>query len=95
MSAFEISNWKPIVKGALRGFFSVALPSGMVLHDCTAYEKDGKRWVNGPSKSFTAKDGKVTYKPLVDFADKATRDKFSASVLAALDAHVPREDEAA
>ena len=87
MSTIEIDDWKPLIKGALRGFFSVTLPSGLILRQCAVFEKDGRRFVNGPSQSFT-NGGKTTYKPLVEFVDKPTRDKFNTAVLAALDEHL-------
>ena len=40
-STMVVSEWRPFPKGALLGFFSVELPSGMVLRDCSLMEKDG------------------------------------------------------
>ena len=82
----KVSNFRPITKGALRGFFTLTLPSGMVLHDCSLFEKDGKRWISPPSQKFTGKDGKTGYKPLVEFADRNTADNFRRQVLQAIEA---------
>jgi hypothetical protein len=49
-TAFAISNWKGFEKGALRGFFDVELPSGMILRSCSLFEKDSRRWLGMPSK---------------------------------------------
>jgi len=85
--AMEVLNWRAFSKGSLRGFFTVVLPSGMRIHDCSLFEKDGSRWVNGPLHSFTS-NGKTTHKTLVEFVDKKTAGRFSAAVLAALDVHL-------
>lgn len=81
----EILNWKPFTKGALRGFFSVTLPSGMILHDCCLFEKNGSRWVSLPSQKFTDKDGKTGYKPMVEFVDRSTADNFCRQTVQALE----------
>ncbi len=85
MSGFEILNFRAIEKGSLRGFFSVQLPSGMVLHDCTLHIKDGARWVGLPSKRFQKKDGTVAYEPLIQFTSRKIADRFRDLVVAALD----------
>jgi len=86
-NAITICDWKPLNKGALRGFFTVILPSGMRIHACTLFEKEERRWINGPTRSFTS-NGKTTHETLVEFIDKSTADRFSAAVLAALDAYL-------
>jgi len=86
--AMKVLNWRAVSKGSLRGFFTVVLPSGMRIHDCSLFEKDGQRWVNGPTHSFTSNDGKTSRKTLVEFVDKNTAGRFSAAVLAALDVHL-------
>jgi hypothetical protein len=83
---FRITDWKPFQKNALRGFFSVHLPSGMVIHNCGLFEKDGSRWVALPAKKFTSTSGKVTWQPIVEIPDRSAKDRFRILVLAALDA---------
>ena len=80
----HISDWKPFERGALRGFFDVLLPSGLILHGCSLAEKDGKRWVNPPQRQI--KNGEKTrYEKTVSFVDRETSDKFNKAVVAALD----------
>ncbi len=83
----SIDNWKPIFRGALRGFFTVTLSSGMVIHQCQTFEKNGKRWFNPPSQSYVS-SGVTNYKPTIEFTDKATRELWSDSILQALDLHL-------
>jgi DNA-binding cell septation regulator SpoVG len=78
----KITNWKDFTKGALRGFFDLELPSGMVLKGCSLFVKDERRWVGMPSKKVGEK-----YEPTVEFIDKETREKFSALAVKAIDAH--------
>jgi DNA-binding cell septation regulator SpoVG len=87
VSGLTISDFKQIKSAVVKGAFSVALPSGMILKNCTVCEKGDSRWVNGPSRQYEAA-GVKKYEPLVEFVDKATRDKFSKAVLEAVDAHL-------
>jgi hypothetical protein len=83
----ELFNWKPFEKGALKGFFSIKLPSGLVINGMSYYEKpDGKRWVNFPAKKFTSESGTVTWQPHVEIPDKGLAETFRSMCLSALDA---------
>jgi hypothetical protein len=92
MSAITISGFKPINAGALRGFADVQLPSGMLLHRCSIFAKDGKAWASPPSKQVIGRDGtvqktaegKARYEPTVSFIDRATGERWSAAVIEAL-----------
>jgi DNA-binding cell septation regulator SpoVG len=81
---FTICNWKALEKNTLRGFFTVTLPSGLVIHNCSLHEKDGGRWIGMPSEKYT-KDGQTAYKKLVEFKDRAAQDAFRDACLDALD----------
>jgi hypothetical protein len=90
--AIVVTEFKPLVKGTLRGFAEVHLPSGMKLHDVQILETNGRWWAGAPSKPQLNRDGvalrdtagKIKYQPVVSFASKAIRDRFSDSVIAAL-----------
>jgi hypothetical protein len=87
-----VEAFKPINAGAMRGFCDVTLPSGMVLHRCSIFTKDGKSWASPPSKQVIgrdgtvqkAADGKTRYEPTVSFVDRATQERWSAAVIEAL-----------
>jgi hypothetical protein len=95
--AMQVSDFKPVAAGALRGFCDVVMPSGMKLHRCSIFAKDGKAWAGPPSKQVIGKDGtvqrdangKVRYEPTVSFADRATQDRWSEAVITALRAAHP------
>ena len=91
-SIIAVSDFKPISAGAMKGFCDVHLPSGMTLHRCSIFAKDGKAWASPPSKQVIGRDGmvqktaegKTRYEPTVSFADRATQDRWSSSVIEAL-----------
>lgn len=87
MSAtISIRNWKSFTSGALQGFFSVELPSGIRIHKCQLFEKNGKRWIGLPSEKFEGRDGQKKYTALVEFGNRDAADRFRDAVLSALEA---------
>lgn len=81
--------------GAATDVITIELPSEMVLHDCLVFSKDGRRWVNPPSKTRVwngevklSLDGKPIYDPCVSFICRDKTDAFSAYALACLDAYL-------
>lgn len=83
-----ISDWKPLSKNTLRGFFSATLPSGMVLHNLMLHQKGAIRWVGFPAREWTNNQGEKQYAKLIEFTDRGTADRFRDSVLDALDRHL-------
>lgn len=88
-----ISNWKPFVKNTLRGFFSVELSSGLVLHQCTLHRGQNNDWIGFPA-SAQVRDGqavmfhgKQQWNKLIEIPDRQRREAFQASVLDALYSH--------
>jgi hypothetical protein len=81
MSSFIVSNTKILRKGTLIGFFDLEMPSGMIVRGAMLFEKNGKRWVNFPSKEWVKSDGTRGHTPLLEFADRSVSDKFQAAVL--------------
>ncbi len=88
---FEVFNFRALVRNSLRGFFSVRLPSGMLLHDLSLFKKEGSRWIALPSRAYQGKEGRTSYTPIVEFINRAVSDQFRDQVLAAIDAMVPPE----
>ena len=58
---------------------------GVMLH-----EKNGKRWIQLPSREWLGPGGKPQYAIMVEFLDEAVKDRFQAAALAAFDAIAPR-----
>lgn len=84
----EIGNWKPRTAKTLRGFFSVTLPSGMILHRLSLHERDdGSRWIGLPSQEYQTAQGERRFEKIVEFSSRGLGDRFVAEILAALDRH--------
>ena len=94
MSSREIvvSDWKPLCKGALRGFLTATLPSGLVIHEISVLVSNGNAWCSPPSKPMLDRNGRVMlddggrrrYSPVIEFQSKELRARFSDAVIAAL-----------
>jgi hypothetical protein len=84
MATFAISNWKTLEKNTLRGFFTVTMPSGLILHNCSLHIKNASRWIGLPSQKYE-KNGVANYTPMVEFATREAGDKFRDLVMDALD----------
>lgn len=84
--------------GTLLGFFSAEMPSGIVIHGLKLMVgPQGTRFVGMPGEKRRGENdqpvlddrGKLVYDQVVDFRDRATRDRFNEAVLAALRAKYP------
>jgi hypothetical protein len=73
------------------------MPSGVIFHDVGIYKKDGKAWANPSGKPMLSRDGmqmrgrdgKALWVPVVSFASKDVRDRFSGCIVAAIEATHP------
>ena len=87
-----IRDWKPHSKNTLRGFFSAALPSGMVLHALMLHEKGDARWIGFPAREWTNDQGIKQFARIIEFTNRNTANRFRDAVLAALDKHLEQLD---
>lgn len=78
------ADWRPYVKGTLLGFFSLTLPSGMIVHGLTLHRKGSSSWVGMPGQKFTKTDGTAAYTPILEFTSRATADRFRDLAIEAL-----------
>jgi hypothetical protein len=96
-AAIRISDWKERESGTLRAFFAAEMPSGVVFHELSLHTRGGKWWVSFPARPIVIDgtvqreaSGKTRYgPPLISFATRAARDRFTDQVLAALRASQP------
>jgi hypothetical protein len=87
-----IEEFRALAKNTLCGFARVRLASGMVLHDVAIHQRESRAWASPPGRpmigrdgtQMRAADGKVQFAPTITFADRATGDRFSEAVIAAL-----------
>jgi hypothetical protein len=54
-----------------------------LVHD-KGNRKDGKWWINFPRRSYEGRDGKTHWQTLLEFNDKAIRERFQKLALQAL-----------
>jgi hypothetical protein len=88
------TDFKPLVRNTLRGFATIRIAEmRMVIHDVAIHQKGDARWAQLPAKPQINKDGvalrdkttgKINYSIVIELDDRATRDAFSAAVIAAV-----------
>lgn len=94
---FVVEEFSSVERGSLRGFATIRAPSGIVFHSVGIYQKEGAAWASPPSRPKLGRDGaqmrdregKLLWLPVVSFASKDVRDRFSAAVIEALRASNP------
>jgi hypothetical protein len=85
---FSVLKFKPFEKNTHRGFLSLELSSGMILHDVTLHvHANGSRWVGVPGRPYEKAAGEKTWTPIVEFASKEASDRFRDAALEAIDAY--------
>ncbi len=97
MTSLKILDWREMRRNSLLGFAKVEFPSGMVISDVTILQGEKGPWASPPSKPMVGRDGtvmkddngKVRYVPIIEFTDKATRNRWSDSVIEAMRAAHP------
>ena len=92
----RLISFKPLVKGALRGFANVELPNGLRITDCPVLISNGKAWATLPSKPVLGRDGKHVevggkkqYAPILEWCDRDLSNRFSAAIVDLVRQHHP------
>ena len=75
-------DWKPIAKGALRGFAAVRLGRSLIIRDLAILHSNGRAWVGLPGKPIIGADGtaardasgKQRYVTILEWSDRAAAD---------------------
>jgi hypothetical protein len=89
--------WRPLTKGALRGFATVELPIGLTISDCPVLISHGKTWASMPAKPILDRDGrqkadangKASYASILSWRDRDLADRWSAAVVDLVRAEYP------
>jgi hypothetical protein len=80
------SDWEPVEKNTLRGFCTLTfLRTGLRIHRCALHTKGNARWIAFPAREWTGQDGAKRYAILIEFANRAAKDRFQRLALAAVD----------
>jgi DNA-binding cell septation regulator SpoVG len=70
--------------GHLTAFVTLETPSGLIIHDCRVFEKQGRRWIGLPSRSYKREDGSTAYTDIIKFVSKDIYDRFQSEALEAI-----------
>lgn len=92
----QILEWKALNRNTLRGFAKIKL-GALRIHDVAVHTKDKRSWAQLPAKpqinadgsARKNQDGKIQYSPLIEWETREASDRFSASVVAALEESHP------
>ncbi len=83
----ECIRFKSVAKGSLLGFADIFIPKwGIEIFGISLHMKDGKRWVNFPSKEIKT-EGETKYFPHLRFREKLHMEEFSKRVKEAIEKH--------
>jgi hypothetical protein len=90
--AVEILSFVARRQNSLQGFCEVKLASGMVLHDVSVHIDGARAWSMPAAKPMLDKNGvalrdergKIHYSPVITFASKEQRDRFSDAIIEAV-----------
>jgi DNA-binding cell septation regulator SpoVG len=88
-----VCNWKPLENGSLRGFLTLTLANGVVIHNCQLLEVGGRRWVGLPSRRFLMADGRVHYEPIIEFTTRKAYWQFERTALEVVEAYLKARGE--
>lgn len=85
--AIEIVDFRTHEKNTLKGFVTVRLTNvGLEVRDLALHQKNGKRWLQLPSKPYQKPDGSKGWSYIISFYEKDRYNQFQAVALKALDA---------
>jgi hypothetical protein len=92
----RLIGFRPVAKGALRGFVSIELPSGLRIDDVAVFASASRTWATLPSKPVVdhdgrqvERDGKKQYAAILRWPDRDTSDRWSEAVVALVRAEHP------
>jgi len=93
----ELLSFRPIRKNSLRGFCSVQLPNGLLIHDIPVLCSHGKYWATLPSKpmidsaGIVLRDdaGKIRYGVVNEWPTPDLQHEFSKRVVTLIRAQYP------
>lgn len=84
----RLVGFKPLTKGALRGFATVQLSIGLTIEDCPVLTTGGRVWAALPGKPVLDRegrqakpDGKPQYAAILKWRDRELADRWSAAVV--------------
>jgi len=90
----ECIGFKQCQINTLQGFANFYIPAtGMEIYGCTLHDKDGRKWLNLPSREYT-QDGEKKYLSVIRFREKSHYDAFTSAAKAAVEKWIAHNDGA-
>jgi hypothetical protein len=88
-SKLRLIKFRPLERGALRGFANIELPIGLRIDDIPILVSSGKAWASLPAKPQLDQDGrhkrdangKPAYVAMLRWRDREVANRFSAAVI--------------
>lgn len=84
----EVKNYHAYEKGTLRGFFELALDSGLVIRGMTYHQQNSKRWVGFPAKPYEDNEGETKWQSILHIPGDDRWKRFQQLALAAVDSYL-------
>lgn len=82
----ECIKFKSYQKGTLQGYAEIYVPKwGIELSGFSLHMKDGRRWINFPSKEYKNEKGETKYIAQIRFRQKGLYENFCEQVKEAID----------
>lgn len=83
----ECIKWTAVNKGSLVGYADLYVAkTGLEIYGCSMHQKDGRRWINFPSKEYTdSKTGEKKYSFIVRFREKGHMEAFTQKAKEAIE----------
>ena len=82
----ECLEFKSYVKGCMLGFFNIYVPKmGIEIFGCSLWQKNGKRWVNLPSREYKDSEGQTKYMPMLRLREKGHYEAFMKEIKKSVD----------
>ena len=94
----KVESFKPWRSNSLFGFIDIVVPEmHLRIREATVHESHGKRWIGLPAKPQLSREGtarrdergRITYRAVLQFTDRATGDAFSERAIAGLPESFP------
>lgn len=88
-------RYKSVNKGVLLGFADIYVEKwGVEIKGCSLCMKDGRRWVNLPSRKYVDDEQQEKFAPIVRFKDRNLERAFGEKVKEAIDEWCKKEEGA-
>jgi|SRR5688572_17749329 len=84
--SIECLKFQSVSKGLLVGFADFYIPkTGLEIFGCQLFQKDGKRWINMPSREYTNDQGEKKYAPYIRYREATHKEMFNKLAIEAID----------